>query len=156
MTMISTNETADDQHQALLGLLHLLEFTAPDGTIKRALTRIGLIDFWASATVLARSRSRTPNLTAISRLPCSRVIVEAPGRRIVCIAIRQAMVVERRTRSPRPTPRHAADVVHVPLNLLPVTLGMSRLVPYIAKPVLAPLTGFGRDRWKPRRRNRCS
>ena len=34
----------------------------------------------ASATALARSRSRTLNLTAISRLPCSREMVEAPGR----------------------------------------------------------------------------
>ena len=61
----------DDEHQAALGLLHLLELAAPFRAVRAAGTG-RLVFSWASATAPARSRPRTLNLTAIKRLPCSR------------------------------------------------------------------------------------
>ena len=68
---ISTSETATMTISRSLGLLHLLELAAPFGAVG-GLGSGSRTFAWASATVLARSRPRTLNLTAISRLPCSR------------------------------------------------------------------------------------
>ena len=68
---ISASDSGTMQHQPLLGLLHLLELAAPLGPVRRPGTASAVFS-WASATALARSRPRTLNLTAISRLPCSR------------------------------------------------------------------------------------
>ena len=43
-------------------------------------------------------------------------------------------------------------LLSVALNMLPVIDGMSRLVPVVARPVLAPVNGVGADRGHASRR----
>ena len=80
-------EQQEDQHQRQRDDEEHPALRPPPSPGTRRSTRCGRAAWisgstfaWASATALARSRPRTPNLTAISRLPCSREIVEAPGR----------------------------------------------------------------------------
>src|SRR6516165_5994719 len=95
----------------------------------------------ASATAPARSLPTTLNLTAIRRLPCSRYIVDAPGRTNCPRGSAAPFASRGVTRSPSRRRGELLILFKLALAVLPVNAGIVLLLPLVDSPLLGPESG---------------
>lgn len=93
---------------------------------------------WASLTAPARSRPRTLNFTAMTRAPCSRKMVVAPGRTKPLPAWPE---IDGETSSRSRRRGVVPSSMSAPLMRLPVGAGSGTLDPMVEIPLLEPVKG---------------